>query len=188
MTTVGITHPREPVAGKWWWVFLVTGILWILIGLFVLNAHYDSAVVIGYMVSFWLIFAGVAEFIATGLAPGWRWLHAALGVLFVVGGVMALMSPFQTFMTLASLVAILLVIKGTFDFVVAIMMREEVDLWWLTMIAGIFEIILGIWAAGYPGRSAALLIIWIGIGAMIRGFVEITMAFQVKHLSEAVMA
>ena len=71
MTTVGITHPREPVAGKWWWVFLVTGILWILIGLFVLNAHYDSAVVIGYMVSFWLIFAGVAEFIATGLAPGW---------------------------------------------------------------------------------------------------------------------
>jgi len=186
--TVGIAHVREPTSSRWWWLLLITGILWILIGLFVLNAHYDSAVVIGYMVSFWLIFAGVAEFIATGLAPGWRWFHAALGVLFVVGGVMALMSPFQTFMTLASLVAILLVIKGTFDFVLAITWREEVDLWWLTMIAGIFEIMLGIWAAGYPGRSAALLIIWIGIGAMIRGFVEITMAFQVKHLSEAVMA
>ena len=188
MTTVGITHPREPAVGKWWWVFLVTGILWIVIGLFVLEAHYDSAVVIGYMVGFWLFFAGAAEFVATFLAPGWRWVHAALGVLFLFGGVAALTSPFQTFTTLAALMAIFLVIKGTFDFVVAIMTRHLFDLWWLGLISGILQILLGIWAAGYPGRSAALLIIWIGVGAIIRGVAEITMAFQVKKLPEAVMA
>ena len=67
MTAVGITHPREPAVGKWWWVLLVTGILWILIGLFVLQAHYESAVAIGYLVGFWLFFAGIAEFVEIGI-------------------------------------------------------------------------------------------------------------------------
>ena len=95
------------------------------------------------MVGFWLFFAGVAEFMATFLAPGWRWVHAVLGVLFLFGGVAALTSPFQTFTTLAALMAIFLVIKGTFDFVVAIMARHVFDLWWLTLISGILQILLG---------------------------------------------
>ena len=39
---------------------------------------------------------------------------------------------------------------------------------------------------GYPGRSAALLIIWVGIGAIIRGIAEIVAAFHVHKLPEAV--
>jgi hypothetical protein len=188
MTTVSITHPREPAIGNFWWVFLITGILWILFGLFVLDVDADSAVAIGYLVGFWLFFGGAAEFAAAALAPSWKWVHAVLGVLFVVGGVMALMSPFQTFTVLASLMSFFLVLKGTFDFVIALLAREELDLWWLTMIGGILQILLGIWAAGYPGRSAALLVLWIGVGAIMRGIVEITLSFQVKQLPKAVMA
>ena len=102
MTAVGITHPREPAVGKWWWLLLVTGILWIIIGLFVLQAHYASAVAIGYLVGFWLLFAGVAEFVEMGISIGWKWVHAVLGVLFVIGGIAALTSPFQTFTVLAA--------------------------------------------------------------------------------------
>jgi len=185
MTAVGIAHVREPALGKWWWVLLVTGILWILIGLFVLQAHYDSAALVGYLVAFWLIFAGVAEFVQLAL-PGWRWLHAILGVLFLLGGFAALTSPFQTFMVLAALIGFFLVLKGTVDFVVALMLRHEMELWWMTLVAGILEILLGIWAMGYSGRSAALLLIWVGVGAIIRGIVEIIAAFQLKKNPEVV--
>jgi uncharacterized membrane protein HdeD (DUF308 family) len=186
VTTVGFGYPREPAVGRWWWVLLVTGILWILIGLWVLAADYDSAVLIGLMVAIWLIFAGAAEFAEASIALGWRWLHVALGILFIIGGIMALLSPFQTFTILAALIGIFLVIKGTFDFVIGLAMRHEIDLWWLTMIAGIIEIILGIWAMGYPGRSAALLILWVGIGAIIRGVVEISAGFHVRKVAEEV--
>ena len=101
----------------------MTGILWILLGLFVLQARYDSAVAIGVMIAIWLIFGGVDELMQAGLLEGWRWLHIVVGVLFVIGGVAALTSPFQTFMVLASLVGIFLVIKGTFDFALALMAR-----------------------------------------------------------------
>src|SRR6476619_55784 len=87
VTAVVITEEREPAIGKWWWVLLVTGILWILIGLYVLQAHYGSAVAIGYLVGFWLLFAGVAEFIEIGGVTRWKWVHGALGALFVVGGI-----------------------------------------------------------------------------------------------------
>src|SRR4051794_40137703 len=187
MAEVAVTQPREPAVGRWWWLLLVTGILWIVIGLYVLQAHYSSAVAIGYLVGFWLLFAGVAEFIEMGAVDRWKWLHAVIGVLFIIGGIAALTSPFQTFTILASLIGFFLVLKGVFDFVLALVMRHDVDLWWLTLIAGIIEIAIGVWAIGYPGRSAALLLVWIGIGAIIRGVAEIVMAFRVHKLPEAVM-
>jgi hypothetical protein len=188
MAAITIENPREPAVGKFWWVLLVTGILWILLGLYVLQAHYGSAVAVAYLVAFWLIFAGVAEFIEVGVADRWRWLHIVLGIVFVIGGILALLSPFQTFMVLAALIGIFLVIKGTVDFVFALVLRHDVDLWWMSLIAGIIEIALGVWAMGYQGRSAALLLVWIAIGAIIRGIAEIVAAFHVHRVPEVVVA
>ncbi|MGZ6515691.1 MAG: HdeD family acid-resistance protein [Actinomycetota bacterium] len=187
MTAVSITRPREAAAGKGWWLLLVSGILWILIGLYVLQAHYGSAVAIGYLTGLWLLFAGAAEFVEAVVVMGWKWAHAVMGALFVIGGIAAFISPFQTFTVLASLIGFFLVLKGTFDFVIALALRHEVDLWWMTLISGIIQIALGVWAIGYPGRSAALLLIWIGVGAIIRGVAEIVAAFHVRKLPEAVL-
>lgn len=183
MTTTGSTaYAREEVerASAKWWVLVVTGILWIVVSVLVLDADLDSALTIGYLVAGYLIAAGVMEFMLIGLAEGWKWLHAALGVLFVVGGIAALTEPFRTYTLLAALVGFFLVLKGTFDFVIALASRHEADLWWLLLISGILEVLIGVWASGYPGRSAALLIVWVGIGAMIRGITQIMLAFQVR--------
>jgi uncharacterized membrane protein HdeD (DUF308 family) len=178
---------RQPAAGKWWWLLIVTGIIWILIGLFTLEAHYNSALLIGYLVAVWLLFAGVAEFVELGVVEGWKWLHAILGVLFVLGGIGALLSPFQTFTILAGLMGFFLILKGSLDFAVALAARHTVDLWWMTLILGIVQISLGIWAAGYPGRSAALLIIWIGVGAIVRGVIDLVAAFSMKSGPEVAL-
>jgi len=188
MNAAGSASGPGMAVAKWWWLLLVTGILWIFIGLFVLQAHYGSAVAIAYLVSLWLLFAGVAEFIEIGAATGWKWLHAVLGVMFVIGGIAALLSPFQTFMVLAALIGFFLILKGTFDFVIALAVRHEIDLWWMTLIVGIIEIALGVWAMGYPGRSAALLIVWVGIGAIMRGIAEIIAAFHIHSAPELVAA
>jgi uncharacterized membrane protein HdeD (DUF308 family) len=109
-----------------------------------------------------------------------------MGVVFIIGGFAALTSPFQTFSILAALIGFFLILKGTFDFVIAIALRHELDLWWMGLIAGLLQIAIGVWATGYPGRSAALLILWIGIGAIVRGTMEIVAAFQLHHVAEEV--
>jgi len=109
-------------------------------------------------------------------------LHGILGVLFALAGIAAFLSPLQTFGILARMFGFLLVLKGTFDLVLAIALRHTADLWWMTLISGILEIALGMWASGYPGRSAELLILWVGIGAVIRGVTQLIMSFQVHKL------
>ena len=163
-----------------WWVFLVTGIAWVLIAFMVLAFKPTTPATIGYLTGFVLIAAGVNEFVTIGFTDGWKWLHGVLGVLFVVAGIMALSSPFQTFGVLALLIGWYLLFKGTFDIIISIIERDVLPLWGLALASGIIELALAMWALGYPGRSAWLLVLWIGITALMRGITEIVMAFKLR--------
>jgi uncharacterized membrane protein HdeD (DUF308 family) len=169
-----------PDVAKWWWVFLLTGIVWILVSFAILAFDPTSAVLIAFIVGVVLIGAGINEFVEIGFAEGWKWLHAVLGVLFVIAGILAFVEPFQIFGILALLIGWYLLIKGTFEVVISIMGRHEISLWGLLLAAGIIQIMIGVWAIGYPGRSAALLILWVGIGALMRGITEIFFAFRLR--------
>ncbi|MGH3507306.1 MAG: HdeD family acid-resistance protein [Nocardioidaceae bacterium] len=181
-----VTHgpgpATKPISG--WWIFLVTGIAWVLISLVVLGFDPDSAQAIGWLTGIVIIAAGANELLTMFLVQGWRWLHLLLGVLFIVVGIGALLDPFQTFGILALLIGWYLVFKGIFGIVFSLALRHEVQLWGLLLAAGILELIIGVWAIGYPGRSAALLILWVGVGAMMRGITEILLAFQVRQIRE----
>jgi uncharacterized membrane protein HdeD (DUF308 family) len=168
-----------------WWLFLITGIGWVLVSFMVLAFNPTTPATIGYLAGFVLLAAGVNEFVMIGFAGGWKWLHAVLGVLFVITGIMALMSPFQTFGILALLVGWYLLLKGTFDIVLSIVERDELSLWGLLLASGILELAVGVWAIGYPRRSAWLLVLWIGIGALIRGITEIVLAFKLRGARHA---
>jgi uncharacterized membrane protein HdeD (DUF308 family) len=175
----------EHASGKWW-LLVVTGILWILVGVLVLDADVESALAIGYLVGGYLLLAAAMEFVLVAALPSWKWLHVLLGILFVAGGIMALLEPFQTFRVLAALIGFFLVLKGTFDFVTALSTRHVLDLWWLLLIAGVIEVLFGFWASGSPARSAWLLLLWVGVAALIRGGTQLILAFQVRKIHEAV--
>lgn len=165
---------------KAWWLFLVTGIAWVIVACVVLAWKPGSAALIGYMTGFVLILAGVNEFVAIGFAASWKWLHGVLGGLFVIAGLLAVLTPFQTFGLLALLIGWYLLLKGFADVIFSIVERDVLSLWGLLLAAGIVEMVIGVWAIGYPGRSAWLLIVWVGIGALIRGVTEIILAFKLR--------
>jgi len=81
--------------------------------------------------------------------------------------------------------AFFLIFKGFFDVVVSIATRNEISIWWVQLIAGIVEILIGFWAAGYWGRSAILLVIWVGVIALMRGITEIIFAFKLRSAGQA---
>ena len=163
-----------------WWIFLITGIAWVVLALIVLTVDANTPATIGLLAGVVLLIAGVNELVEIAFAPSWRWLHATLGVLFLITGVMALLSPLQTFGLLAVLVGWYLVLKGTADIAVAIATRAVLPLWGLLLGAGIAQLVIGVWAIGYPGRSAWLLIVWVGLVALTRGITEIVLAFQLR--------
>ena len=169
-----------------WWLWIIFGIAWIWLSLLVLQFDLDSIYAIGLLFAIVMIVAGVEEVFAVFVLPGWKWLHALMAVLFLFAGVWALAYPGQTFGTLALLVGWFLLIKGTFDIIVAIA-SHGTELWWLTLIVGMLEIGLAFWATAYPGRSATLLILWVGISALMRGITSIVLAFQMRSLRREVV-
>ena len=167
--------------GKAWWLFLVAGIIWMIVGFAILSFDLTSVVLISIGFGVILLMAAVEEGMNAVMMEGWRWLHGLLAVLFFFGSLFAVLYPGQTFRTLAILIGWFLLIKGTATLVVALM-SHGMPFWWLALIVGILDIAIGFWAIGYPGRSAVLLVVWAGFGAVFRGIADIVMAFQVRHL------
>ena len=170
-----------------WWLFLVTGILWLLISVIVLRFNVTSVASVGVLLGVVLLFAGVNEFMVLGLRDvGWKWMHGVLGVLFIIGGIWAFVHPIGAFYELASILGFLLILKGSFDIIGSMMQKEVSDLWWLGLITGIVEVLLGFWASqqAFPARGA-LLLLWVGFFALFRGISEIVTSFELRSRQHA---
>jgi uncharacterized membrane protein HdeD (DUF308 family) len=166
-----------------WWVLLITGIGWMLVGLIVLRFDYTSVSAISILFGIVAIAAGVMEIGVMILAAGWwKLLHIVLAVIFIAAGIVAFIHPGNTFAALAAVFSFFLIFAGTFDIVVSISARHEIEVWWLQLVGGIIELALGFWAAGYYGRSTVLLIAWVAAFAVIRGVRDIVLAFRVREV------
>ena len=90
-------------------------------------------------------------------------------------------NPLGTFWALATVIGLLLILQGAFVLIASIESRIINSAWWLGMVAGILEIVVGFWASQQLVHvRAALLIVWVGLLALFRGITEIVLAFELK--------
>jgi uncharacterized membrane protein HdeD (DUF308 family) len=166
-----------------WWLFLITAALWFVIAWVVLRFDVTTVVAVSVLAGVVILAAGLAELFNAFVAPGWRWLHAALGVVFIITGFIAFFHPGGTFAMLAAFVGWYLLFKGMLDIILAFATKAENDAWWLGLIVGIIEVVLGFWAAGRFGRSVALLVVFVGAIALTRGITDIVLAFRLRRIT-----
>ena len=178
----------EEAAGRWW-LFLLTGITWLVFALVVFQWDYTTVAAISYLFGVVAIVAGVNEFLEITVSTrGWKIVHGILGVLFVLVGIYALVHPYDTFATLAALVGLFLLFRGIFDVTVAFVTKDEFDLWWLQLVAGLAQILLAFWIAGNFREKAILLVVYVGVVALMRGITELFLAFKLKGLQRRLRA
>ena len=169
-----------------WWLLLITGIAWVLLAVILLRFDYTTVSAISILFGIVAIAAGVLEIGVLILAAGWwKLLHGLLALAFIAAGIVAFVHPGNTFAALAAVFSFFLVIAGTFDIVISISVRHEIDVWWVQLITGIIEVLLGFWAAGFYGRSAVLLVAWVAAIAIMRGIRDIVLAFRVREVQHA---
>ena len=172
-----------------WWIFLITGIAWLVFSLLVFQWDYTTVSAISILFGVVAIVAGVNEFFEISVSTtGWKWVHGLLGVLFVLVGIYALWHPYDTFATLAALMGLFMLFRGIFDITVAFLTKGEFELWWLQLITGILFILLAFWVAGNLRQGAILLVVYVGVIALVRGITEIFLAFKLRGLRRALAA
>ncbi|HEX6498197.1 MAG TPA: DUF308 domain-containing protein [Micromonosporaceae bacterium] len=182
MATSSLFRSGQPLRLAWYW-YLVTGIAWIIIGWIVLRFDYVSVAAVAALAGIVVLLAALAEILYAMTRASWRWLHIALAVIFAIAGIVILARPGQSFVWIAAFLGWYFLFKGFFDIVVSIATRVDNEAWWLLLIVGVVELLLGFWAAGRYVRSAALLIIWVAALAIARGIGDIVLAFGARRLA-----
>ena len=168
-------------AGPPRWLLFVSGAIWLLFSFVILALDSTSVATVGVLLGILLLFGAVTELVQMLVAPGWRWAHGLLAVLFLLTGIGSFVSPYQTVGVLSLFIAWYLLFKGAADVFSSIAFRNDIPLWGLGLAVGIGEMLIGLWAVGYPGRSLALLLVWIGVGALLRGIGDIVLGFSSRR-------
>ena len=180
---------REVVreAARWWWLFLLGGIAWLVFALVIFRFDITSAASVAILFGIVAIVAGVDEFMAIGVSTtGWKIVHGILGVIFVLVGIFAFIEPGSTFQALAALIGFFFLFKGVFDIAVAFATKGENDLWWLQLVVGLIEIGLAFWVSGSFRDKAILLLVYVGIVALSKGITDIMLAFKLRSAKERI--
>jgi uncharacterized membrane protein HdeD (DUF308 family) len=168
-----------------WWLFLLTGIAWLVFSLIIFRFDMTSVTTIGVVFGVIAIVAGLNEFMTIAVSTtGWKIVHAILGVIFVLVGIFAFIEPGEAFAALASIIGFFFLFKGVFDIAVAMTTRGEFDLWWLQLVAGLLEIGLAFWVAGSFRDKAILLVVYAGLAALSKGVTELFLAFKLRSLGK----
>ncbi len=185
MLTEGRMIVRE--GARYWWVFLVSGILWLLIAWLVLRLNSTSITAVGVLLGVVFLLAGINEVGVATLSPGgWKVWHYILAVIFFLGALYGFIRPVNTFFALASVLGLILFFYGAFEIVQAFASRAVNPYWWLSLILGILLILLAFWVSGSDrvyalGQRTYLILFWVGFLALFRGFSQIFLAFAVRH-------
>jgi uncharacterized membrane protein HdeD (DUF308 family) len=169
--------------GRWWWLWLVAGVAWIVIALVILQFDQASITTVGVLIGIMFLLAGFQQFAVAAVVDEWRWLWIVFGVLFVIAGVIALINPEKTFAGFADILGFLFLLVGVFWTIQAFVDRGENDLWWLGLISGIAMVILAFWTSGqFFIEKTYTLLVFAGIWALFHGITDIVRAFAVRKL------
>ena len=171
----------------YWWLWLVTGIAWIVAALVILQFDGASITTIGILVGAMFVFAGVQQFMVAAIADSLRWLWAVFGVLFLIAGVICFINPEKTFAGLADILGFLFLCVGVWWIIQAFVERDANPLWWLGLTSGILMVVLAFWTSGqFFLEKAYTLLVFAGIWALMHGIGDIVRAFAVRRLRDVV--
>ena len=173
-------------AARFWWLWLVTGIAWIVAALVVLQFDSASITTIGIIVGCMFAFSGVQQIVVGMVTEHLRWVWVAVGALFLAAAVVCFVNPEATFVGLADVLGFLFLGVGIWWTVEAFLVKAVSPLWWVGLTSGILMIVMAFWTSGqFFIEKAYILLVFAGIWALMHGVTDIVRAFQVRSLRDS---
>ena len=182
----GLREKAREITG-YWWLWIVTGIAWLVISLVILQFDDASITTVGVLIGLMFLLAGFQNVVLAMVADSLRWLWALFSVLFFVSAVICFVNPEETFAGVADILGFLFLIVGIWWMVQAFVERPLNPLWWLGLISGILMTCMAFWTSGqFFIQKAYVLLVFAGIWALMAGIGDIVRAFTVRRLHKEI--
>jgi uncharacterized membrane protein HdeD (DUF308 family) len=178
---------RTVALARWWWTFVVRGLLAIAFGVLAFFApELGIAVLVGLFAA-WVLIDGAASLYAgiRGRATdrSW-WLEVLEGLVSIVAGLIALLFPAFAAGVLVIIIAAWAIVTGGFQIWAAIRLRDQIEgEFWLGL-AGVASILFGVIMLVYPAAGALSLVWLIGSFAIAFGAFLLILGWRLRRIDE----
>lgn len=108
------------------------------------------------------------------------WLLGVRGAVSIVFGVLAILWPGMTLLSLAALFAAFTMVGGALWMFAALNNRPEDECWWIVLLLGLVGVAAGTAVVLHPALSMLVLILLVGTHAVVSGVLELSMSFHLR--------
>lgn len=108
------------------------------------------------------------------------WLLALRGAIAILFGVLTLVWPVVTLISLAALFAAFALVGGAVWTFGAIKNRKVDSRWWMLLILGAVSMAAGVVATLHPAMTMLVLILLVGANALVTGVMDIVVAVRLR--------
>ena len=171
----------EQIRGLWW-IPLLAGLISVGLGLAILATGWTVHALV-VITGLLLIIRGIALALNPAYAGRTSGEQVIAGIIGIIAGVVLVAWPGPTLLVLAFFVGAWLAVSGSFHIITSFSRRRELPHWGFTLVLGVIELLLGIWAMRRPEATLALLITIIGLWAVITGVIYCVLAFEIRSAS-----
>ena len=115
------------------------------------------------------------------LTKNW-WVFALRGLLAILFGVLALIWPEITILSLVILFGVFVLLEGILNLVIGIASSGTNQRWWLALLEGLVGVGIALLTFFWPNVTAVALLYFIAAWALISGVMEIFTAIRVRKM------
>jgi uncharacterized membrane protein HdeD (DUF308 family) len=180
-----LTRDAAEQLSRNWTALLFNGIVLVIAGVLIWSIDW-SVRSLSTFIGALFIFEGFWVMLTAGIAA--RAANFITGLLSVAAGIVIIVWPSPSLIVLGIFLGSWLIVIGTISISGAFAARRVLDDWWLLLLLGSSEVVLGVLALADPGATLAALITVGGIWAVVIGALRIVFAFELRHLPEDVDA
>jgi len=177
---------------KYWWVGVLLGILFLLLGFWVLQSPIESFVTFAIYFAIAYIASGIGA-IAFSISnrealDGWGWQLAG-GILELMLGIALFANPGISMIVLAFFVGFWLLFRGISTISISMDLKKSGGSnWGWILFSGILTAILAFMVLVNPLYAVSTLSIFVGLSLIMVGVAAIMVGFQIRKVKKAAEA
>lgn len=174
--------------GTMWESLVLRGVAGILFGIAAVFWPGLTLVTLVYIFSIYILVSGVVEIVdairAITKGTSWMW-QLLLGFIELGVGIFLVRHPLVSFATLILLIGLVLIARGVFEVVLALLEDYSATEKTLLVIGGVLGVVVGIAILLQPASSGVAFVWILGLYALLTGPMWIALGIDAKNNSES---
>jgi uncharacterized membrane protein HdeD (DUF308 family) len=174
-----------------WWIFLILGAVFLLLGLYVFSVPIEGFVALTFVFALGMLFDGFGDLVFSvrnrGAMQGWGW-QMAIGLLSMLIGISLIVHPEISIRVLPLYIGFWILLKGLLLSGIAFELKTSgSENWWLVIILAGMNALFGVLMILNPLFGATLIGTFAALGLMSIGISLIYVGFRVKKIGASVV-